>query len=1434
MKRIKKILVGLIAMVMLVGASMSAFAADGAQITAISSIKDAANKSNITIYTNKIDGVIQTTDMTVTCATDKSSDTMNDSLKATSSNRGVVRVSITEQPKKADAAKGNKGTCTATLTLTPVANGKATVTVASISNPKKTKKITVTVKTLADEIAFSDNSPVEQNDGKYEVTLANKKGSKLNLGAYVKTPNASNVKLKYTVNSADKSIACDAKGNVSVKKENATGTIKIESADKENKMGISQIVNVKIDDTAVTTIKIAPDRLGKDKTTKSTKLADLGYGRVSSNGKQLYLKGNKGNANNTYQLNCVVDAKASMSDLVFSSNKPAVATVDANGKITAVGNGKATITVTPKKGNNAKATLNVTVDTDVEYVNVASTRFTILANNKDTAKINATTNGNATIKKVAYRVDSVSTKNGEGEYSVPVANNKDYKKYITVDGKGNVKAKQECRAKIVAEAKDSKKNVLASATITVTAEDSVTGLTLIAKANEGYGKDLDIKTNAKTGHPTKITAYRTGEADGGKLKLSTKPTWLSKATDKTLESKDVTWSSNKTAVAKVDGEGNVTLVGNGTAKITAQAKSGKSASTTITVKTDAYKITPAVQVTEEDGKAIIYVNEFTGKKTPASIINASVNADASNKKVSYTSSKAQITKEDIAGEGYSVKVATTKVDNSRADKIITADYVIKSRSASEADSRYTIVSDGQTIEKLELKAGETCTLKAMKDGAVQADATWGSTNTKSVKIDKNGVVKAMAETAPGTVAKITVGGAETIEVVVGRKDAAVQTEINKSFKTKLNEENRDYTGVSAKFNEKTRAVQMSILNPTQDIKDLGETGLVAAMEEIAFNSLANGLVFDEVVITDSSSKQYTVTRTRDSELSTSVELTDANGKTKEVDSLGTAVAAVLSSHGSRVQDLNGESYNIALKLHYIGALSLTYDLAYTADVSMSAANYDKLVDSKITNAVNNFTAQLDNGVNFNGETADSNIIGVKYNEAANEFDVTVEDLDVALEKFTKYSEEYANKSFDDLWAEAEQQKDNVSTDIVIDGEQKTDAKDIASDLSSVTIAFTSANGQRKVDTVERTDESMNAGESKKAFVKRVLSKYFEQLKADEDLDGVAGSLGNLVGSVASANVTFTVGKQTYTQSYKVNFLVSDKAYDKAADKRISEKVDENKAELANRGFEVYYYDDSNKLTVDIKERDLGLADWQSALNETLANLFELMDEDKVSNKLNSILDTMVGTEEDNVTKANVVVNGKTTVLVDGKKEYGADDAGKLLAALVEVDNAKAKTKATTLRDMDGRTATLKVTYDIGSKIGGESREVTLVYTIKFSVEGADKTKTSEALSVDEDKLVDDEEADDEIVQDETGEETEDESDETVEDETDGTTEDETDGTTEDETDGTTEDETDGTTEDGTDGTAESDADGAAESETATETPADTTAEEIEVINTVEE
>lgn len=338
MSKARKILVGLMAMVMVLGLSITAFANNDAAV-----IKSVTAK-NATVYTNGTDAEKQ---VAVTVNWDKSKAEPNAyMLSATSADRGIVNVvGITEMSKTAN------GKSQAILKLDPVSNGKTKVTIKA-SNGKK-KVINVTVKTYADGIAFSDQ--VENGT----IYIANTKGTKVNLGAVI-TNNASDSKIKYTVDKAkndNKSasalgIKVDSKGNISVTKNAPAQTVvTVTSNDKK----VTKDIVVKTMKPQVTTLDIV-----KDTTSTRDALGLLNKKNV------LAMKGNKKSAAHTYQINWTGRAKAS--ELNFVSSKPSVATVDANGKITAVGNGSAKITVSPKLGNKLSKTFTVKVTTDVEGV----------------------------------------------------------------------------------------------------------------------------------------------------------------------------------------------------------------------------------------------------------------------------------------------------------------------------------------------------------------------------------------------------------------------------------------------------------------------------------------------------------------------------------------------------------------------------------------------------------------------------------------------------------------------------------------------------------------------------------------------------------------------------------------------------------------------------------------------------------------------------------------------------------------------------------------------------------------------------------------------------------------------------------------------------------------------------------------------------------
>ena len=213
---------------------------------------------------------------------------------------------------------------------------------------------------------------------------------------------------------------------------------------------------------------------------------------------------------------------ASDKTVFWLTSNEKVATVDDNGKVTAVGSGEAKITATAG-GKYASCTVKVTVL--VAGITLDKTELDMTIDDEPVTLVAKVTPEGATDKTVTW-----SSSN---------------EKVATVDANGKVTAVGNGEATITAKAGDK------TATCTVKVTVFATGITL----------DKTNLTMEVVDAPVKLTAKVTpdGAIDGA-----------------------VTWSSDKTDVATVDANGNVTAVGNGEAKITAKA-SDYSATCTVKV-----------------------------------------------------------------------------------------------------------------------------------------------------------------------------------------------------------------------------------------------------------------------------------------------------------------------------------------------------------------------------------------------------------------------------------------------------------------------------------------------------------------------------------------------------------------------------------------------------------------------------------------------------------------------------------------------------------------------------------------------------------------------------------------------------------------------------------------------------------------------------------
>lgn len=343
-------------------------------------------------------------------------------------------------------------------------------------------------------------------NGNYEATVINHGVSSTQVTAMAKSPDA---KVSFSGasgkdNTAFDTVSLDANGA-------GTITITVTNGDKSS----TYTLNIQNGDTPPETVKVTGVKLNESNLT----LTEGG----------------------TKQLTATVEPEdATNKSVSWSSSDSTIVTVE-NGKITAVGVGTATITVTTQDGNY-KATCEVKVNSGgtttvpVESVSLSKNSLSLTAGS--TGQLTATiTPSNATDKSVTWSSSNTSV--------------------ATVDGSGKVTAHKAGTTTITVTTVDG--NHKATCTVTVEA-----------------GSTPTVPVNSVSLNKTNLTLTVNGTE---KLTATITP---SNATNKGL-----TWSSSNTSVATVDSSGTVTAHKAGTATITVTtADGGKTATCTVTVTAD--------------------------------------------------------------------------------------------------------------------------------------------------------------------------------------------------------------------------------------------------------------------------------------------------------------------------------------------------------------------------------------------------------------------------------------------------------------------------------------------------------------------------------------------------------------------------------------------------------------------------------------------------------------------------------------------------------------------------------------------------------------------------------------------------------------------------------------------------------------------------------
>ncbi|OZG53569.1 Bacterial Ig-like domain (group 2) [Pseudoscardovia radai] len=533
----------------------------------------------------------------------------SDPSVATVSGGVVTAVKAGTATITAKSSNGKTATCTVTVTAKTVAVSEVTVEPSSLTltvgeynavsatvKPDNATDKTVTWTSTDPSVATVDNTGLVHGVAKGSTFLIAKAGDKsATVTVTVKDAEPQPVPVTGVTISTDSLKLVEGQNGTltaSVTPSNATDkTITWESSDPSVATVNGGIVTAVKAGTATITAKSSNGKSATCTVTVNPATVPVTGVSVTPSIKSLYV----GDAT---QLTATVSpSNATNKTVTWTSSNPSVATVDANGIVTARAQGTASISA--KAGSyTAYSTINVTAKTvAVESVSVSPATVGV--------KVGAATRLTATVLPANATDQSLTWIS-------------DNQSVATVDANGVVTGVKEGTAKITAFTKN---GVSGEATVTVSAVSvPVTGVSLSPS-----------NPSVVEGATTRLTA-------------TVAP---ANATDQSL-----TWISDNQSVATVDQNGVVTGVKKGTAKITAFTSNGVSGTVTVTVKAAAIAVTGVTVAPENASVTAGQTVQLTATVTPA---------NATNKTVTWTSSDTSIATVNANGLVTGVKGGTAAI-----------------------------------------------------------------------------------------------------------------------------------------------------------------------------------------------------------------------------------------------------------------------------------------------------------------------------------------------------------------------------------------------------------------------------------------------------------------------------------------------------------------------------------------------------------------------------------------------------------------------------------------------------------------------------------------------------------------------------------------------------------------------------------------------------
>ena len=403
-------------------------------------------------------------------------------------------------------------------------------------------------------------------------------------------------------------------------------------------------------------------------------------------------------------------ANAENKNVTWTTSDEKVATVAADGTISALSAGTATITVKTEDGGFTATCAVTVIKKTVAVTGISLDKTEAVLVEADTLKLTATiAPADADNKNVAWTSsdEKVAT--------------------VTVDG-------------------------------TITAVSAGTATITVKTEDGGFTATCTVTVSKKKIPVTGVSLDKTEAAlsQGDTLKLT------ATITPADADNKNVIWTSSDEKVATVTADGVITAVSAGTVTITVKTEDGNfTASCTVTVVPDPIPVTGVTL-----NKQVLYLVEWSSATLKATVTPD----DADDKSLIWTSSNSYIAKVDENGKVTAYSPGTATITVTTADGNYTATCTVYVYSSTVSVSSVSLDKSQATVNQ-----GSSLQLTATinPSDATNKDVTWTSSNPTVATVDTNGKVTALAPGTTTITVTTTDGGYKATAVIsVKQKDEA--------------------------------------------------------------------------------------------------------------------------------------------------------------------------------------------------------------------------------------------------------------------------------------------------------------------------------------------------------------------------------------------------------------------------------------------------------------------------------------------------------------------------------------------------------------------------------------------------------------------------------------------------------------------------------------